>query len=87
MNWRPFFWWSADDLTDRWQILYRGEDEYHWRTLGVRLPFGVLFLRTGFCYRCADEAENLRVWGRPEGPTEEEARELNEDIRRLREKP
>jgi hypothetical protein len=39
-----FFWWSAHDLTCRWQLLCWGTEENCNRTLGVRLPGGVLFV-------------------------------------------
>lgn len=77
MNRKPFFWWTADNLTYRWKLIYRGMDEYHWRTLGIRLPFGVLFYRTSFDYEAADETENLRVWGVPNPPEGLTGVELN----------
>ena len=39
-----FFWWSARSLTCRWRLLYWGTEENCNRTLGVRLPGGVLFV-------------------------------------------
>lgn len=79
MNQRPFFWWSIKSVYKeyRWQLLHVGMDEYHWRTIGFRVPFGVLFYRWKFDYKCWDECENERVWGRPEGPTPEEEAELD----------
>lgn len=43
---RRWFWWPARDLTYRWRPLYRGTEEHCNRTLGIRLPGGVLFLVT-----------------------------------------
>lgn len=44
--WKPrrFFWWNTRTLTYRWRPLYLGgTDEFGNRTLGIRLPGGVLF--------------------------------------------
>ncbi|MGW6260351.1 hypothetical protein [Streptomyces sp. NPDC055085] len=71
MNWKPFFWWSRSRLSFRWKLFYRGEDEYHWRTVGIRVPFGVLFIRAGFDYQSADEIHDM-VW---DIVTQEENRE------------
>lgn len=55
-----FFWWNASGLTRPWQPLYvGGTDEWCNRTLGIRLPGGVLFVvlnpkvRTAPCAQCA----------------------------------
>lgn len=69
INTRPFFWWSADGLSYPRKIIYwEGTDEFHWRTLGIRLPGGVLFLRLWFDYKGAIETDNLRTWGVPNPP-------------------
>ncbi len=55
-----WFWWPADRLTSRWwPLIMRGGDEWCRRTLGVRLPGGMLFLALwrfndakGPCARC-----------------------------------
>jgi len=45
---RRLFWWKAKNLTFRWRLLYldgiHGGDENCNRTIGLRLPGGVLFL-------------------------------------------
>lgn len=38
------FWWQADSLSFPWKPLYAGTDENCNRTVGVRLPGGVLFV-------------------------------------------
>lgn len=42
------FWWSVSSLTQPWKLLYldgiHGGDENCNRTIGLRLPGGVLFL-------------------------------------------
>lgn len=38
-----FFWWSSDELTYPWRLAMLGGDEYARRTVGVRLPGGMLF--------------------------------------------
>ncbi|WP_431959362.1 hypothetical protein [Actinacidiphila sp. bgisy160] len=63
-----FFWWTADGLTRRWRPLYldgwRGGDENCNRTVGIRLPGGVLFaclnvpLRQEPCDDCAGRARH-----------------------------
>lgn len=56
---KRLFWWSASELTNRWRPLYRGTDENCNRTLGLRLPGGVLFvclnvpLRQSPCGECS----------------------------------
>lgn len=62
-----WFWWSARQLSYRWKLLYlngvHGGDEFCNRTLGLRLPGGVLFvvlnwrLRYETCSECMAEAE------------------------------
>lgn len=40
------FWWAVRQVSNRWQpFYYGGTDEYCNRTLGIRVPFGVLFFR------------------------------------------
>lgn len=54
------FWWPADTLTRRWKPIYRGREERCNRTLGIRVPGGVLFIVTNRRIRtepCADCAE------------------------------
>lgn len=47
-----FFWWNASDLVSRWLPLYwGGTDEFCNRTLGLRLPGGVLFWTLGWKLR------------------------------------
>lgn len=63
-----FFWWGAAGLTRRWLPLYlagwRGGDENCNRTVGVRLPGGVLFaclnvpLRQEPCAECRGSARH-----------------------------
>ena len=54
-----FFWWSRKDLTYPWRPVLVGGDEYARRTVGVRVPGGMLFLALwrfpefrGPCTRC-----------------------------------
>jgi hypothetical protein len=61
---RRFFWWPASSLTHRWRPLcvagWRGGDENCNRTIGIRLPGGLLFvclnmpLRQAPCDDCKD---------------------------------
>jgi hypothetical protein len=39
-----WFWWNASSLTHRWRPLYWGSEENCNRTIGLRVPGGVLFL-------------------------------------------
>ncbi|MEW2498393.1 hypothetical protein AB0942_33405 [Streptomyces nodosus] len=39
-----FFWWRAGTLTRSWQPVYTGDEENCNRTIGLRLPGGVLFM-------------------------------------------
>lgn len=75
MNQRPFFWWGAKSF-DNTGLILLGMDEFHWRTIGFRLPFGMLFYRWKFDYECWYRCENMRLWGREEGPTPEQLEEL-----------
>ncbi|MFB7288996.1 hypothetical protein [Actinacidiphila glaucinigra] len=60
-----FFWWPASTLSGRWQLLYlaglRGGDENCNRTIGVRIPGGVVFaclnipLRQKPCANCLQD--------------------------------
>lgn len=57
-----FFWWSSSGLTYPWRMVYRGCDEHCNKTLGLRAPFGVLFIVTerhvrteGRCEECENE--------------------------------
>lgn len=63
-----FFWWPADELTYPWRLAMLGGDEYGRRTLGVRLPGGMLFVALwrfpefrGPCARCG-EWEHVDGW-------------------------
>jgi len=39
-----WFFWPAHELTHRWRPVYLGGDEFGRRTIGLRVPGGVLWL-------------------------------------------
>lgn len=41
---RRFWWWPAQRLTSRWRLLLFGVDEFNNRTVGIRLPGGMLIV-------------------------------------------
>lgn len=67
-----FFWWEASGLTRRFtRLIYRGTEENCNRTLGIRVPGGVLFVlierhvRQHPCKRCTNMAwdeRTMAVW-------------------------
>ena len=61
-----FFWWKAKQFDRKtrayWQPFHTGCDEFCNRTLGIRLPFGVLFICLNVPLRKVTCDEELREY-------------------------
>ena len=50
---RRCWWWPASELTNRWRPFLRGGDEFGNRTVGIRLPGGMLIVALNIPLRTA----------------------------------